>query len=555
MSLSPDSNTQGQDHYQARGLMRTIHNQLRDRGLTPLEAAVTTANALAGDVDPRINGALAGALEAAVPTLHDGGPLLTLLYQEFLVPEARSGLGQYLTPLPVADLVADIVAENGPSAPHVIDPFCGAGILLDRFALRRPDSILTGLEISEEIGAMTRALARLTLREIELRIVDSFCLWADGGLPLGDIVITNPPYGTTVSALESTVGLSVLPPGLRGMKRLPAELLGLEVAVDALVPGGLLGAVLPQSVLTNSSWSLYRSHLYSRLDPSGVVSLPEATFAPFRGVANACVLFGKRRRSSHGASTSRIPLFRSKSVGYDEVGRDSELRSDMKEAAACMRGATEDPSRLEFTADGSVSIESASYPLGVDSFRIGDIADVFCGRTPPLKEYQSDGPFLLKVGNLKDSFVSWSARKRSYLSPRFFDRHSKLHLKAGDICLTAAAHRPRYIGQKVNVIYDLPKWGAMPSAEILVIRLHDNAPMTPEELAFHLRSEAGYQQLQDIVRGSTAHLYPRDVAALVVPVAPTGCKTEAVDLFRAAADLHLQAVLAEQKALRAAGLM
>lgn len=555
MSLSPDRNAKAQDHYQARGQLRTIHNQLRDRGLTPLEAVVTTANALAGDIDPRINGMLAGALEVPLPAFHDGGPLLTLLYQEFLVPEARSGLGQYLTPLPVADLIADIVAENAPSAPHVIDPFCGAGILLDRFALRRPDSILTGLEISEEIGAMTRALGRLTVREIELRIVDSFQLWADGELPVGDVVITNPPYGTSVSALDSSRSSSLLPPGLRDMKRLPAELMGLEVAVDSLVSGGLLAAVLPQSVLTNSSWSLYRSHLYSRLEPSGVVSLPETTFAPFRGVANACVLLGKRRRFSQCPSTSHVPLFRSKSVGYDEVGRDSELSSDMEQAADCIRGAENAPSLLEFTADGSVSIESADYSLGVDSVRIGDVADVFCGRTPPLREYESAGPFLLKVGNLQDSFVSWSPRKRSYLSPRFFERHPKLHLQPGDICLTAAAHRPRYIGQKVNVVYDLPKLGAMPSAEILVIRLHDNAPMTAEELMFHFRGEAGYQQLQDIVRGSTAHLYPRDVAALVVPVAPTGHKTEAADLFRAAADLYLEAVLAEQKALRVAGLL
>lgn len=537
-----------------QNLLSTLHNELRDRGFAPLEAAELVAYGLVGEVDPRLYDTSLDQLRSLAERSNDRGSLLTLLYQEFLVAEARSGLGQYLTPIPVADLIAKVLADLVPPEPLILDPFCGAGILLDRFSLLRPDSKLVGLEINEGVGSMTRALTQVTDRKVDLHLVDSFECWTRGDLPKVDAVVTNPPFGSVASCIDFNNHPVYLPVSLQSMKKVPAELLGLEVSLDALVEGGWIGAVLPQSVLTNNRWGQYRNHLFSKLELTGVVSLPEETFAPFRGVAKACVLFGQKCTSSTVRSL-HVPFFRSRSIGYDETGRTSELESDILVAAAHMRGETTTECLLELDKTGSVRFPYSSPTEYVSSIKLGEIAEVFSGRTPARDDYVDGGPFLLKVGNLRGSFVSWSERKRSYISEKMFLKNLKLHLRPGDICLTAAAHRPKYIGQKVDLIYDVPDSGAMPSAEIMVIRLRADAPFEPEELLFYFRSSVGYQQIQDLVRGSTAHLYPADVVELLIPLVPSPKTAEAVTLFRRAAELHCLAVQAERAALKTAGLI
>lgn len=113
--------------------------------------------------------------------------------------------------------------------------------------------------------------------------------------------------------------------------------------------------------------------------------------------------------------------------------------------------------------------------------------------------------------------VSWRDRQRTHVPKEWFSRHHRFHLRPGDICLTAAAHRPKYIGLKVDLLDEVPDVGAMPSGEVMVIRLRDHAPFRPEQLLFYLRSPDGYAQIQDAVRGSTAHLYPQDVEKLMIP--------------------------------------
>jgi hypothetical protein len=163
---------------------------------------------------------------------------------------------------------------------------------------------------------------------------------------------------------------------------------------------------------------------------------------------------------------------------------------------------------------------------------LGEIANVFRGRNPARDSYAEVGPWLVKVGDLHNSFISWRSRARTRLHQSFFDKHRGCHLRVGDICLTGAAHKPSYIGQKVDLIDELPPEGAMPSAEVVVIRLMENAPIQPEQLLHYLRSESGYSQLQDVVRGSTGHLYPQDVEGLLIPnLAQFAWAREAKSLF------------------------
>ena len=182
-----------------------------------------------------------------------------------------------------------------------------------------------GIELNKPVADLAGAVAEIGATPMSVSVGDTFELWSHGSLPQVDAVVANPPFGAVASSVDRTD--PKIPEPLRRMRSIPAELLGLEVCLDTLKPGGILGIVLPQSVITNSSWSAYRAHVFSRLACVALVSLPEATFAPFQGVARAaCVLVGNRVQA---ALPQRFPYARSKSVGYDDVGRTASEPSDL----------------------------------------------------------------------------------------------------------------------------------------------------------------------------------------------------------------------------------
>jgi type I restriction enzyme M protein len=490
-----------------RRLFGGIHDRLRNEGRNPVEAIALLASSLASDDGDNPAGG-ARTLLGSVPVDSICGHAASVAFQELLAEDARHGLGQYLTPLPVADLIAVVSAQKQPRT--VLDPFAGSAILLERLHHRCPSARFLGIEINPAISAVARAVMALAGDGASIRSADVFVDWSRGTLDTVDAVVTNPPFGAAVTEAGRAALSEKAPSSLMKLRRLPAELAGLELAIQVLNEGGLLAIVLPQSVLTNASWAAYRRDVFTRIRPLAVVSLPEATFAPFRGVAKACVLFATRE--SH-VLPARFRFIRSQSIGWDDTGRsvgDCDLPR-IADDILCGEG-----TQLATIDEEGLFTNRAPDSFG-DTHALGSIADVFIGRTLSRDGYTETGPRLLKVGDLEGAFVRWDVRARTCIPEGFYWKHPNHHLRVGDVCLTATAHRPRYIGLKVDLIDHVPHEGAMPSAEVLVIRLRPNSPLTPEQLLYYLRSRMGYLQLQDLVRGSTAHIYPKDVARLAIP--------------------------------------
>ncbi len=527
--MPSEETTVNLDIHTTRRRLAAMHRDFRNAGLNPVEAI--------SELSRRIASWEGGALDyqsELLPASLSPGDLLALVYQEFLVSEARNGLGQYLTPLPVAEMIAQICSDVGRGR-TVVDPFCGSGLLLDTLARRRQGLRLVGVEISEPVARLAEALAGLAGSGMTLVQDDAFAAWQAGRLPDADIVVANPPFGAVASCLDRNHPM--IPQALRSMRQIPAELLGLEVCVSVLRPGGVVGIVVPQSVLTNSTWSAYRADVFRRLRLFAVVSLPEATFAPFRGVARACVLFGRKEATP---LPQTVPIWRSAGVGYDDSGRPYG-KSDLTDIAMARR--RDDPvARMGVAEDGGVRMPPPSTGHSATQCHVlGDIAEVFTGKNPDRSLYSDEGPWLLKVGDLSGSMVSWRDRERSHVPIWWFEKNRRYHVRPGDVCLTAAAHRPRYIGLKVDLLDEVPDAGAMPSGEVMVIRLRAGAPFAPEQLLFYLRSEAGYGQIQDIVRGSTGHLYPRDMEGILIPPLEGNPEAETVrTLFASAAAAYRQ---------------
>lgn len=534
-----------------RRQLAAIHNELRNAGLNPIEALTCVASVLSNELTTLDKYRLPSSTRQRLLVLRsewaDSG-LLANLYQEFLLGEARNGLGQYLTPLPVAEFVAKIATTRAIDG-IAVDPFCGSGLLLDCLAQRAPDLKLIGIEINEPVANLAEALSTATKRSLDIRRADAFLGLAEGGLPQADLIVTNPPFGATATTADLTsLRFAGVPESLLTLGKWPAELLGLEVCLRILRPNGLLIAVLPQSVITNNRWAQYRCDLFSRLSVEAIVSLPEATFMPFRGVAKACILVG-----SLAARTLPydVRYYRSRSIGYNESGRTSGP-CDLDQIASYIQSNKSDE-RIFLDPHGGARTDSLRCTQS-DGVRLGDVAEIIRGKNPPASYYTNQGPILLKVGDLAGSLVSWRSRDRNHVPVDWFQKHHHLHLRVGDICLTSAGHRPRYIGLKVDLLDEIPPCGAMPSGEVMVVRLRPDSGIDPAVLLFYLRSAEGYGQIQDIVRGSTGHLYPKDLAELRLPPLDQGISnTQVSEAFSKAAHHFREYLQAERTALLAAG--
>jgi type I restriction enzyme M protein len=486
------------DVFTVKRRLHQIHSEFRNQGLNSLEA-IPKALAQVVATDGNIRSPFEGV---------DRGDLFSMVVQEFLLAGARFGLGQYLTPLPVSKFLASQVV-SGRHPKSVIDPFCGAGLLLEQVGVLVPSASFVGVEINSPMAGVAKSLAQISESKIDIRKGDSFKLFLEGRFDSFDTVVANPPFGATASSVSSSD--SRIPQELRNSTGIPSEILGIEVCVSILKPGGVLGIVLPTSVLTNKSWSGLRRYVFRNLEITNAISLPPETFSPFKGVANSCVLIGKKVSKR---KVTAVGFWESKEIGYDDTGRNTAT-CDLDQIHSQINEGLMPAKTIHVDSEGIVRIERKKTKG--KSWTLSQVAEVFAGKNPPSGQYADTGPFLLKVGDLSGEMLTWRSRKKNHIDPTWFSRYKKIHLQPGDLCLTAAAHRARYIGLKVDLVFEVPEVGAMPSGEVMVIRPLDSSPFSPEQLLLYFRSSDGYEQIQDAVRGSTGHLYAQDVLDIRIP--------------------------------------
>lgn len=519
------------DTAQLRRQLSALHDELRARGYNPLQAVRELADLLAADSPP-------SRLDSGRPP---GAGVVSSLawtaFQEFLTTDLRSAFGQYLTPPAVARHAADLLGDLRPRA-SVADPFLGSGILLDAVAAKNPQLRLLGYEINDSVAQVAETALRLAGHTVRIEVDDVFRLWADERLATVDAIVTNPPFGANLVTIDNAKLGQLISPTLSGPGRTPVEVLAMELCMDRLVPGGLLVIVLPNSVLTNGRLGAFRADFFGRYRLEHVTQLSAATFAPFRGVARASVLVIRNRRPatvSYGFSYDV-----SKAAGYDLTGRPAGP-ADLDAVVSRRNNGHSPPAIL---AGGQVRIGDNETAPG--RFRLGDIAGVFRGKNPARAEYTKTGPFLLKVGSLSGSFISWRDRERSRVTAEFFNSSPRKQLRPGDICFTGTAHAPRYICHKVDLVSDLPPAGAMPSGEVIVVRLHDDSPVSPLALLYYLRGPEGRLKVQSLIKGSTAHVYPKDLVELTIPDLTATADMELIEKLHAEAEASFREYLAAE---------
>ena len=465
---------------------------------------------------------------------------------EFIPGELRKGLGIFPTPDGVARMMVEIASPN--SASRVYDPACGTGTFLIevvrwwRNSCPRKEWRLWGADKS----ARMLLLSELNLghnKNVDYRRALADSLYQDPSALFKemdegfDFILTNPPFGVAVDRNKHDMTSFQTCRNDSGdiVKRQQSEVVFIEQCLKYLKPGGLLGIVLPKSVVTNSSLRTAREALNSLGYLETIVNLPPETFSVSGTQTNTVVLFIRRyKTSSEKAESVAVVCIDVDNVGFDSTGRArsgnqlGEVPGNLRRA---MKGELTDKGGRLFPKIAKLqSITSLpellsgriTASIGQNMAPLSEFVELACnGRTPSRTNYSSQGLFLVKVGNLTGQGINWDARDRNYISGIEANKRQKdarLILKKGDILLTSSAHSPVYIAKKIDVAGAIPKWvGGKASYVGEVMMLRPKKGVDPYLLVAYLRLPLIQKQMQSMTRGQTAHLHSKDLLEMELP--------------------------------------
>lgn len=222
-------------------------------------------------------------------------------------------LAQYFTPTTVTEFIVEIL--NPRFGEHIRDPACGSADFLTA-AFRRgqawPDyaSSIWGSDVSEE--AVQVAVLNMILNgdgKTNIHKEDSL-LKIDANQESCDIVICNPPFGTTITERRSAV-LGNFDLGHewalddkgqwqvtdRLLSKQEVGILFAEACTRLINPGGRFALIVPNGYLGNRSqrYLVLREWLLRHCRPAVVVGLPRFAFKSSGASVAASIIFCEKR--------------------------------------------------------------------------------------------------------------------------------------------------------------------------------------------------------------------------------------------------------------------
>lgn len=182
--------------------------------------------------------------------------------------------------------------------------------------------------------------------------------------------------------------------------------------------------------------------------------------------------------------------------------------------------------------------------------KLGEVCDVEKGRTPKKDWYAPTGVWLVHYRDVATHGITWTAGRNTFVAPEY--ESSLKELEPGTVLVGADAHDPATIGKKVTLVDTVPQHAspAYFAGEMLGIRSNAQRSIEPAIVWHWLRSEAGYEEMQQNVSGG--HLNVRPARNVRIPLPPVNEQhrivqeldeqTAAIERARAAAQAQLDAI-------------
>lgn len=457
-------------------------------------------------------------------------------FEYFLGKIFRDELGQYFTPRNITSFMIKFLSPEKES--HILDPACGSGgfLISGYHFLKQSQSKefnLYGIELNSKV------LNAASLEFLLFNLAESNLLNTNSLLPFEklpnlqakkfDYIFTNPPFGAITDDKEILISFKLA----KSKKAQKTEILFIERCIQFLKERGKMGIVLPDSILTNSSLGYVRSFIFEKTKVLGIISLPAHAFIPSgAGVKSSLVFLEKK--SAHGIDNNyTIYIANVKNIGFD--GRGDQTTDDLPSVLDEWNRYNQGDKNLSFGYIDTFSNISQKFIIKKQNFKeFSDekwdlltletlIDKIYIGKTPRRVEYSSEntGFKILKVRDLTGRGIDWNISERGFVYNNFYMKNVKLKIQKDDILFITSAHHPKYIGLKVDIIDYIPdrytEKGVLLTAELMVIRINKKK-IDPYYVYLFLKSEKGYYAIQNCIRGQSAHIYPKDIKNIMIPV-------------------------------------
>jgi type I restriction enzyme M protein len=132
-----------------------------------------------------------------------------------------------------------------------------------------------------------------------------------------DIILTNPPFGSKIKNQELLASYELG----RGSKTQLTEVLFIERSLCLLKPGGILGIVVPDGVLSNVSLSEVRAYIRRNAIIKAIISVPLETFLPYGSNVKTSLLFLQKKDLHGELKQEKVFMAIAENIGYDATGR------------------------------------------------------------------------------------------------------------------------------------------------------------------------------------------------------------------------------------------
>lgn len=273
-------------------------------------------------------------------------------YEIFVGNVVRGQEGQFFTPLNAAGLL--VSAVNPKPGERILDPACGAGGFLvavvqhffsKGYSADEVTSAVSNLFGVDKDDYLTK-LARIHVASLSTALPRVVCtdslVWDErligmSSLDAFDVILTNPPFGSNIVAgSRDTVSRFRLAykwqydrsgewhPSHILQSNVPPQVLFLEQSINLVKPGGRIGIVVPESLLSSKKYGYVVQHVRERCEIHGVFGMPEVLFKTSGkgGTHTKTCLLVLTKKTRQEEQSSPIFFAEAKWCGHDSRGKE-----------------------------------------------------------------------------------------------------------------------------------------------------------------------------------------------------------------------------------------